>query len=208
MEIKKRELDEAMTKIYDECNQLRVKFRKDEEGRCLQYEWTREDGDSFLKREAYDKVQKATDDYYVKCLDERTLRIPKNMVVLIGDDEEKECTREEIAALKEKVKTVTSLILKIEKDLDHKEQRASYIQVMKEMFEKYVLPKYPSKIFNESVITGTGGRKERSIRVQYSYDGVNMFYLGRETYCIDDYAWFVDRSVLVNGVTLLDEVKQ
>lgn len=207
MEVKKRELDDAMAKVYDECNQLRVKFRKEEEQKCSPHEWTNDDGDKFLKWDAYERVKKATDDYYTNRLDERTIRIPKNMVVLIGD-QDRLYDRSDLSVLKEKANSITILISKLEKDLDQKEQRASYIQVMKEMFEKYVLSKYPSKIFNESAVTGTGSSKERSIRVQYSYDGVNMFYLGRETYCIDDYDWFVDRSVLVNGITLLNEVKQ
>lgn len=130
MEIKKRELDEAMTKIYDECGQLRSKFHKQEEEKCSPTEWKHEDGDSYLRREAYERVKKNTDDYYVRLLDERTVRVPKGMI---------------------NVKDDPSML---DKAFGTNEERDTHIAIMKEMFDKYVKSKYPLKKFDESNVIG------------------------------------------------------
>jgi len=76
-----------------------------------------------------------------------------------------------------------------------------YIGIMQNMFQKYVAPKYPSKLFNEMSIIGNSGTDDT--RITYSFNGVRMSYFGRRTYCLDDYDWFVDKSVDVDGVNIL-----
>lgn len=226
MKVKKRELDDAMAKIYDECGQLKAKFHKEEEERCSPCEWKREDGDSYLKREAYDRVKKATDDYYIQLLDERTVRIPKDMIIITEDNKTEhnsyhsslirnESDRVNIADMKESLKTMagtvkvmTDVIEKAEKAFEEKEQRDGYIGMMEGMFKRYVATEYPSKRFEGSNIIGTGGYEENSMRISYNYDGVNMSYLGRRTHHNGDYDWFVDKNIYVDGLNILNEVKQ
>jgi hypothetical protein len=124
-----------------------------------------------LKWDTSRKIEKITEEYYQKILDERTVRIPKDLI------------------------TITS-----EKDV--------YTITMEDLFDRYVKPKYPSKRFNEAEITGRGSHKESSMGINYTYDGVKIFYYGRLTHCIDDYDWFVDRSIYVDGVMILEQIKQ
>ena len=207
MEVKKRELDEAMAKVYDECSKLRSKFHKEEEERCSPCEWKREDGDSYLKREAFERVEQATDEYYIQMLDQRTVRIPKDMIV-IKDDNKEEYNRDDISVMKVNVKSLTETIIRAEKILDEKEKRSDYINTMKEMFEKYVATKYPSKLFDESKVIGTGSYKEGSMRINYTHDRVDMSYLGRRITHNGDYDFFVDTSIRADAITILNEVKQ
>jgi len=207
MEVKKRELDEAMGKIYVECGQLRLKFQKEEGERCSSSEWKREDGDSFLKMEAYERVQRVTDEYYIKCLDERTVRIPKDMII-IKDNDGDICTRPDISAMKATAKSLAETIAKAEKAAEEIERRCGHVDTIKEMFKKYVTIKYPSKRFGESAVTGTGSYNEGSMRISYTYDGVVMSYLGRQTRHNGDYDWFEDKSIYVDGLNVLNEVKQ
>ena len=75
---------------------------------------------------------------------------------------------------------------------------------MREMFDQYVAPKYPRKQFNSFYVFSSG---EDSKTITYNHDGVSMHYLGRMTWCIDDYDYFIDRKIIVNGVTILDKQK-
>jgi hypothetical protein len=66
-----------MESIYAECHVLRQKFIEEETKKLPDYFFTREDGGRFLRPEAFDSLQKRADEYYQQCLDERSIRIPK-----------------------------------------------------------------------------------------------------------------------------------
>ena len=65
-----------MDVIYAECRALRKNFIEEEKASMPDYFFTREDGEKFLKREAYDALEKKADDYYRKCLDEKSVHVP------------------------------------------------------------------------------------------------------------------------------------
>lgn len=117
-------------------------------------------------------------------------------------------TAEDILLMKEQVKSLTKIITTAEKALLEKENRDYYIYLMKGMFEEFVVPKYPLKTFDESKIRGTGRYEEGSMRMDYTYDNVNMSYMGRRTCYKGDYDFFVDRSIYVDGKIILWEEKQ
>jgi len=66
-----------MEAIYAECKVLRAKFVTEERDKMPDYMFTREDGEKFLRTEAYDALERRADAYYQKCLDERSIRLPR-----------------------------------------------------------------------------------------------------------------------------------
>ena len=66
-----------MDKIYEECSKLRKAFVKQEESKFPSYYWKSEDGDQYLRADIYDILKKRADEYYQKCLDERSIRVPR-----------------------------------------------------------------------------------------------------------------------------------
>lgn len=66
---------------------------------------------------------------------------------------------------------------------------------MKYMFDKYVV----NKTFNPDQIKINGEN-----RYSYSFDNVIMNYFGRMTFIVDDYDYFVDFKVTVDGNVIVD----
>lgn len=67
-----------MEKVYEECSKLRDDFFKQEELKIPSYYWEIEEGDNYLLSDIYENLKKKADQYYKKCLDERSLRVTKN----------------------------------------------------------------------------------------------------------------------------------
>lgn len=68
-------LDDAVKNIRSECGILRKEFvRKKEDGQ--QYGWSFDDGERFLKREYYERIQAAADQYYEEELNKRMMYVP------------------------------------------------------------------------------------------------------------------------------------
>ena len=72
---------------------------------------------------------------------------------------------------------------------------------IRSLFNQYVKPNYPDKFFNADSVCVAEGRDSYT----YDYDGVDIYYLGRMTWCIDDYDYFQDRRISVNGAPILKE---
>jgi hypothetical protein len=65
--------ENGMTEIYEECRKLANAFYE-----SLKYEYPthRDDGEIFISGNYVLQAEKRRDDYYIKCLDERSYRIP------------------------------------------------------------------------------------------------------------------------------------
>lgn len=66
-----------MDVIYAECRALRAKFIEDERALLPDHFFTRENGEKFLRREEFDALEKKAAEYYRKCLDEKSTRVPR-----------------------------------------------------------------------------------------------------------------------------------
>lgn len=67
-----------MEAIYKECAQLRKKFVQDEINSLPSFCFGYDEGDKYISdREIYERIQRDADKYYQKCLDERSIRVPK-----------------------------------------------------------------------------------------------------------------------------------
>lgn len=71
-----KKLQLEMKDVYKECNELYHKFVKDEECKYACYEKC-EEGEWYLPLKYSDEVKLKADKYYQKCLDERSIRVPK-----------------------------------------------------------------------------------------------------------------------------------
>lgn len=71
-----------MDKIYKECGQLKTTFIEQEFQRLPSYCFTYIDGDKYVNQLYYDNIIKEANKYYEKCLEERTVRVPKSVLSL------------------------------------------------------------------------------------------------------------------------------
>lgn len=76
-------------------------------------------------------------------------------------------------------------------------------ETIRELYERYVKPRYPAKIFDPSKVDSASDN-----RYAYDHDNVFISYFGRNTWVLDDLDYFVDKSVIVDGQCLLNVVKQ
>jgi len=63
----------GMKEIYEECRKLADKFY---ESLKHEYPTHRDDGEIFISGNYVVQAEKRRDDYYLKCLDERSYRVP------------------------------------------------------------------------------------------------------------------------------------
>jgi hypothetical protein len=103
--------------------------------------------------------------------------------------------------------SLSEVVAKVEQATEQRNRKDENIRTMNDMFERYVLPKYPSKKFDGNFVKALKGYGSEKT-ITYQYDGVELYYFGRQTYCIDDYDYFVDKTVTVDGVCILNQIKQ
>ena len=65
--------ENGMKEIYEECQKLANKFY---ESLKHEYPTHRDDGEIFISGNYVLQAEKRRDDYYLKCLDERSYRVP------------------------------------------------------------------------------------------------------------------------------------
>lgn len=85
----------------------------------------------------------------------------------------------------------------VEKTIKEIEKRNIATRRIEKLFNQHVKPNYPMKKFSKEKIQI---RAEDSY--EYSFDNVLIGYLGRETYKIDDFDYFVDYFVNVDGKSI------
>jgi hypothetical protein len=65
-----------MDAIYAECRRLKAEFIKQKERSYPDNYFRTDDGDRYLKMEYWDQLNLEATEYYYKCLDERSMRVP------------------------------------------------------------------------------------------------------------------------------------
>lgn len=120
-------------------------------------------------------------------------------------------TREEITqnftGWKSYAKSLNNIVNEVDTFLSMDKESNNNVSIMKSMFETYVSPKYSNKQFNSFMVTGSGS-EDTSHKIKYNYQGVIMTYHGRMAWCIDDYDYFIDRTITVDEKLILNEEKQ
>lgn len=91
----------------------------------------------------------------------------------------------------------------IENDIEEIEKRTIAVERIQSLFNEYVLTNNPSKKFNEKEVKILEERL-----YEYHFDGVSIRYYGRHTWKLDDYDYFVDYSVYIDGKTICYFLKQ
>jgi len=98
---------------------------------------------------------------------------------------------------------LTDMIEKIESEQNDILERNRHIFLMHDMFETYVKKLYPSKRFYLCKVFCFGNK------LYYDHDDVQMYHVDKMIWVIDDtIGYFVDRKIIVNGIIILDEVKE
>ncbi len=110
---------------------------------------------------------------------------------------------ENLAAWEEFHDQLGATIKNIRENQDYQKIQEKGKQEIQSMFFKFVAHKYPQKMFDVSRVRINGNNS-----YHYDYQGVQIKYLGRMTWCLDDYDFFVDRYVSVDGAEILNLVKQ
>ena len=77
-------------------------------------------------------------------------------------------------------------------DIEHITKESCMI--IGEMFDQYVRPYHPLKIFDPSKVA-----IDSDYHYRYNHDGVDITYCRRNTWVLDDYDLFVDKLVIVDG---------
>ena len=77
------------------------------------------------------------------------------------------------------------------------------IKTIEHLFRSHVPKQFPQKEFKPTAVQIVG--KNNYV---YNSGGVYIKYFGRTTWVLDDYDYFVDREVQVDGKTILSEYKQ
>jgi len=83
------------------------------------------------------------------------------------------------------------------------------VEPIQRLFNRWVKHRYPDKTFCANCVNdGYGGRK--SDKYNYEYDGVEINYLRRLTWCdgINDCDYFVDYLIYVDGECVANVVKE
>lgn len=79
----------------------------------------------------------------------------------------------------------------------------SALYTIKDLFDRYVSTRFPDKIFDPDKIQVHG-----SNHYKYLFDFVSISYHGRHTWVIDDYDYFTDTIITVNGICIANQLKQ
>lgn len=66
-----------MEAIYEECRRLKAEFIKNEQRNYPDSYFRTDDGERYFKADHWDRLQLDALKYYYECLDERSIRVPK-----------------------------------------------------------------------------------------------------------------------------------
>lgn len=108
---------------------------------------------------------------------------------------------------KQYVSSLQSIIAITEENMLN-DQRTSDEKCIYNLFETFVLPCSPEKVWNPMEVkahhskTSYGTSRDE---ICYLHDGVSIYYLGRVAYKLDDNDYFIRTKIVVDGKTLLDK---